>query len=70
MLFRSKPSTGWAVDKESPEQIAEAVQDIIAHPEQAQKVVATARAYAHEHFDWGIIVRSMREKVFGQVLTK
>jgi 1,2-diacylglycerol 3-alpha-glucosyltransferase len=64
----NKPTTGWAVDKDSSEQIAEAVQDIIANPKQAQKVVATARVYAHEHFDWDIIVKNMREKVFARVL--
>lgn len=63
------PTTGWAVDKDSPEQIAEAVQDILAHPEQVQKVVTTARTYANEHFDWDVIARDMREKVFGRVLT-
>lgn len=65
-----KPTTGWAVDKESPGQIAEAVKDILAHPEQVKKVVATAQSYAHEHFDWDVIASGMREKVFGRVLTK
>jgi glycosyltransferase involved in cell wall biosynthesis len=63
-----KETTGWAVDKDSPEQIAKAVEDILARPEQAKKVVATARAYAYEHFDWNVIARAMREKVFTQAL--
>ncbi|MFA6503280.1 MAG: glycosyltransferase family 4 protein [Candidatus Paceibacterota bacterium] len=65
-----KPTTGWAVDKDAPEQIAAAVRDIIAHPAQAEKVVATARQYAEEHFNWDTIVRAMRTQVFGKVLDR
>ena len=63
-----KQTTGWAVDKDSPEQIAEAVKEVIANPEQAKRVVATARQYAHDNFDWDVIARNMREKVFERVL--
>lgn len=59
-----KPTTGWAVDKDSPEQIAAAVEDIIAHPDRAVQVVATARQYAHDHFDWDVISHTMRDRVF------
>ncbi len=65
-----KPTTGWAVDKDSPEQIAEAVKEILANPEQAKKVVTTARTYAFENFDWNVIAKNMRNKFFGRVLTK
>ena len=65
-----KPTTGWAVDKNSPEQVAEAVKEILANPEQAKKVVATARQFAIENFDWNVIAKNMREKVFERVLTK
>lgn len=65
-----KPTTGWAVDKDSPEQIAEAVKEILANPERTKKVVTTARQFALENFDWDVIARNMREKVFGRVLTK
>ncbi len=65
-----RPTTGWAVDTDSPKQIAEAVQDIIAHPDHARAVVATARAYALEHFDWDVIARTMRDQVFAKVLAE
>ncbi len=65
-----KPTTGWAVDKDSPEQIAEAVKDIMNHPEEVERVVATAREYARHNFDWDVIAKNMHEKVFGKVLTK
>lgn len=63
-----KPTTGWAVDKNSPEQIADAVKEILANPEQAKKVVATARQFAYDNFDWNIIAKDMSEKVFAKVL--
>lgn len=59
-----KPVTGWAVDKDSPAQIAAAVTDIMTHPEQARAVVNTAREMVREKYDWDIVARDMREKVF------
>ena len=53
-------TTGWAVDKDSPEQIAEAVQDIIAHPEQVARVTATAKKMVFEKYDWDLIAQRMR----------
>lgn len=64
-----KPTTGWAVDKDSPEQIAEAVKDILANPEQVARVKAAAKKMAIEKYDWNLIARDMREKVFGRVLS-
>ncbi len=58
------PITGWAVDVDSPEQVAQAVKDIMNNPEKARAVVATARALAVEKYDWNIVALAMREKVF------
>lgn len=63
-----KPTTGWAVDKDSPEQIAAAVKDILAHPDKARTVAETAKKFAQENFDWDVIAKNMHEKVFGRVL--
>ncbi len=63
-----KPTTGWAVDKNSPEHIAEAVKDIIMRPEKVKEVVATAQSMVIKKYDWNIIARDMREKVFGRIL--
>ena len=60
--------TGWAVDRDSPEQIAEAVKDIMSHPEKVRAVVATAREMVREKYDWDVVSRDMREKVFGPLL--
>lgn len=61
-----KPTTGWAVDKDSPEQIAEAVQDILAHPEQVAQVKAAAKKMVIEKYDWNLIARKM-ETTFDRV---
>lgn len=65
-----KPITGWAVDKDSPEQIAEAVKDIMSRPEKVRAVVATAKQMVIEKYDWDIVAKDMREKVFARVLGK
>ncbi|MFM2381478.1 MAG: hypothetical protein RLZZ76_245 [Candidatus Parcubacteria bacterium] len=59
-----KPTTGWAVDKDSPRQIAEAVEDIIAHREQVEVVLQNACTLAVSKYDWSLIAKDMREKVF------
>lgn len=55
-----KEMTGWAVDKDSPEQIALAVEDILAHPEHVARVKATAKALAFEKYDWDLIAGKMK----------
>lgn len=63
-----KPTTGWAVDPDNPEQIAEAVKDIMAHPEKVREVTERARKMVEEKFDWDMIAKDMREKVFSKIL--
>lgn len=64
-----KPTTGWAVDKDSPEQIAEAVKEIIAHPEKVKEVTANAKQMVSGKYDWDTIAKAMREKVFQNIFT-
>lgn len=63
-----KETTAWVVDKDSPEQIAEAVRDILAHPEQVQKVVDTCHRLVTTTYNWNHIARTMRTDVFGRIL--
>jgi len=63
-----QPITGWAVDKDSPTQIAVTIKDIMARPEKVRAVVATAKEMVIEKYDWNIVAKDMREKVFGRVL--
>ncbi len=65
-----KGTTGWAVDVESPEQIAEAVRDILANPEKVKDVTDRARKMVEEEYDWDIVAKKMREKVFGAITRK
>ena len=62
-----KETTGWAVNKDDPEQIVQAVEDILAHPEQVKNVTETARRLVSQKYNWDVIARDMREKVFGRV---
>ncbi len=55
-----KETTGWAVDRDSPEQIAEAVEDILAHPARVVQVVETAKKMVFEKYDWDLIAHTMR----------
>jgi glycosyltransferase involved in cell wall biosynthesis len=64
-----KPTTGWAVDKDSPEQIAAAIKDILARPEKVSEVTSNAKRMVLEKYDWYTIAKSMREKVFEKLFT-
>lgn len=65
-----KPTTGFAVDKDSPEQIASTVKEIMEHPEEARRVAATAKAMVLERYDWDIIAKDMQTKVFNRLLAE
>ncbi len=64
-----QPITGFAVDKNAPEQIVGAITEIMARPEKVRAVVATAKAMVIEKYDWDIIARDMRQKVFATLLS-
>jgi glycosyltransferase involved in cell wall biosynthesis len=59
-----KPATGWAVDADAPEQIAEAVKDILAHPDKVAETTATARQVALQKYDWNLIADDMKALFF------
>lgn len=59
-----QPATGWAVDKDQPEQIAAAVTWILAHPEEVRETTERARAMVLESYDWDRIAEAMRTEVF------
>lgn len=62
------PTTGFAVDVDSPEQIVQVVKYICANPEQVAAVTAEAKKLALSRYDWNTIAREMHEKVFTQVI--
>jgi glycosyltransferase involved in cell wall biosynthesis len=63
-----KPTTGWAVDANEPDQIADAVTRIIMHPEKVREVVATASAMVKNEYDWNSVAVRMRA-LFAEALS-
>lgn len=59
--------TAWVVPKDSPEGIAHAVADILAHPDKVERVKETARQMVLEKYDWDMIAVQMRERIFTPV---
>jgi len=55
-----KATTGWAVDADSPEQIAKAVRDILARPEKVAEVRETAKSMVLERYDWNTVAADMK----------
>jgi glycosyltransferase involved in cell wall biosynthesis len=65
-----KPKTAWVVDPDSPEQIAAAVMDIMAHPEEARQIAESNRAMVFETYNWDVIAKRMRLEVFERAFKK
>lgn len=64
-----KAPTAWVVEPDSPEQIAAAVQDILAHPEKVSEVTKNARALMETEYHWEAVATAMREKVFAKIIS-
>jgi glycosyltransferase involved in cell wall biosynthesis len=62
-----KPTTGWAVDVDSPDQIVQAVKAILSDPEATKRVIENAKKMALEHYSWDLIARDMRAKVLDKL---
>lgn len=58
----------WPVPKDSPQAVADAVQNILSNPIHTKTVVEKARTLAVEKYDWTLIARTMHERVFSRVL--
>jgi glycosyltransferase involved in cell wall biosynthesis len=63
-----KPTTGWAVDVDSPEQIASQVKEILGNPEATKQVIENARKLVNEKYDWDLIAVQMQKDVFNPLL--
>jgi len=61
-----KAPTGFAVDVENPEQIAEKVKYILSHKEEVKKITDTARKMVETKYNWDYISKQMEEKVFNK----
>ena len=58
----------WTVRRDCPEQIADAVKEIVANPARAQEKAVRAREMVEADYDWETIAKEMRQKVFSKVL--
>lgn len=61
-------TTGWAVDPDSPEQIARAVERILADPDATRAVTERAFTMTEEKYDWDLIAEHMDEEVFSRIV--
>ena len=52
--------TGWVVDPDAPEQVAEKVTAIVSDDEARAIITARARALVAKEYDWEHVVRQMR----------
>ncbi|KKU54931.1 MAG: hypothetical protein UX77_C0021G0010 [Parcubacteria group bacterium GW2011_GWA1_47_11] len=57
----------WPVEKDSPLQIAAAVEAIVRNPQATGRVVENAKQLAARKYDWNLLARAMREKVFARL---
>jgi glycosyltransferase involved in cell wall biosynthesis len=62
-----RPPTGRAVDADDPKGIAEAAEAIMKDKELTEKMIANAKILAFEKYDWEIIAKDMKEKVFDKL---
>lgn len=64
-----EPTTGWAVEKDQPEQIAEAVKAILANPAEVKRITDNARQLVLRSYEWGAIAHDMQTRVFEPLWT-
>lgn len=63
-----KQPTAWVVDPDAPDQIVHKVEEVLANPEKAKAISAYARKMVEEKYDWDLIAKDMRTRVFSKVL--
>lgn len=63
----NKEATAWAVDKDSPEQIANAVKDILDNSEKVKKITETARLMVEKNYNWDMVAKKMQDKIFNNM---
>lgn len=60
--------TAWVVPKDNAEAIAERVTEILDNPEKMRVVTDNARLLVEENYDWDMVAKKMRQRVFAPVL--
>ena len=60
----------WPVRPERPGDIVAAVRDILGDKARTGGVVVRAKRLAQEKYDWGLVAKAMRERVFSRILER
>ncbi len=63
-----KKATGRFCNVSDPKSLADAVQKFIDDPDKTAEIIENARKLAVEKYDWNLIAKDMREKVFDKLL--
>lgn len=63
-LFDGK--TGFVVDKDDPEGLAKKLEQALTDAELVSRIIPVAAKMAKEKYDWNIIAKDMKEKVFNR----
>ncbi len=63
----NRPATAWAVEPDSPEQIAAAVMDILGNPQKVKERTDNARAMVEREYRWEQIAIDMQSMVFNKL---
>ena len=61
------PEVAWPVEKDRPDQIALQIKAILGNPQRTAQVVESARQMVVAKYDWSLIARDMRERVFARL---
>ncbi|MBT4516529.1 MAG: glycosyltransferase family 4 protein [Candidatus Komeilibacteria bacterium] len=60
--------TAWVVDKDSPDQIVEAIKNILNNPDKTKIITKKAHQMVAEKYNWDLVAKNMRAKVFSKIL--
>ncbi|KKW33091.1 MAG: Glycosyltransferase [Parcubacteria group bacterium GW2011_GWA1_53_13] len=61
------PEVAWPVEKDRPDQIALQIKAILGNPQRTAQVVERARQMVVAKYDWSLLARNMRERVFARL---
>ncbi len=59
--------TGFFCEPENPQSVAETVRRILGNPDLVEKVRENAFRMVEEHYDWDMVAKQMRERIFNKV---
>jgi len=61
--------TAWPVAKDSPQQIAQAVKDILTNPDKVKNKSDYARQMVEIEYNWDMVAQKMKNQIFAKILS-